>query len=112
MAYRFSRYQNRTTFKNTDPSYIKQFSSRKVDSIDQHTTANFIWDASLDFEEEYWGVGSRFYKLADKYYGDASLWWIIPWFNQRPLESDFESGDLVMIPVPLEQVLSAFDREA
>jgi len=112
MAYRYSRYQNRATFKNNDPSYIKQFSSRKVDSIEQYVSPNFTWDASLDFEEEYWGVGSRFYKLADKYYGDASLWWIIPWFNQKPLETDFNAGDPVMIPVPLERVLNIFNREA
>jgi hypothetical protein len=111
MAYRFSRYQNRKVFKNTDPSYIKQFSSRKIKSILQHGTAKFTWTADLRYEEEYWGVGFRFYKLADKYYGDPSLWWIIPWFNQKPLESDFDAGDIVMIPVPLEQILEIF-REA
>jgi len=110
MAYRFSRYQNRTIFKNTDPSYIRQFSSRKVDGIKQHGTGKFVWTAGLSFEQEYWGVGSRFYKLAAKYYEDASLWWIIPWFNQMPLESDFENGDVVMIPFPLEQVLDIFSQ--
>jgi hypothetical protein len=111
MSFRFSRYQNRVIFQNNDPSYIKKFSSRNVSFIDQYATAKFTWDPSLDFEEEYWSVGFRFYKLAHKYYGDAGLWWIIPWFNQKPLESDFDPGDLVMIPVPLEQVLNIF-REA
>ena len=111
MAYRFSRYQNRLVFKNENPSYVEHFFARRVNSIDQHTTAKFNWSAKLDFEEEYWGVGSRFYKLADKYYGDASLWWIIPWFNQKPLESDFFAGDIVMVPVPLEQVLDVFNNE-
>ena len=108
MAYNYSRYQNNVTFKNTDASYINQFNARKVDHIQQHTSVVFNWSANFDVEEEYWGVGFRFYKLADKYYGDPSLWWVIPWFNQKPLESDFQAGDPVMIPMPLEKVLSFF----
>jgi len=108
MAYNYSRYQNNITFRNTDPSYINQFTARRVDHIVQHSTVVFNWSANFDIEEEYWGVGFRFYKLADKYYGDPSLWWIIPWFNQKPLESDFEAGDPVMIPLPLESVLGFF----
>ena len=108
MAYNYSRYQNIPTFKNVDPSYINQFTARKVNNVVQHTTVEFGWSPNFDVEKEYWGVGFRFYKLADKYYGDTSLWWIIPWFNQKPLESDFEAGDPVLIPLPLERVLSFF----
>ena len=108
MAYNYSRYQSVETFKNTDASYINQFNARSVDHIKQHTSVVFNWAADFDIEEEYWGVGYRFYKLADKYYGDTSLWWIIPWFNQKPLESDFQAGDPVLIPMPLEKVLSFF----
>ena len=108
MGYRFSRYQNRDIFRNSDPSYVRQLSEREVDYIDQYTTATFTWSDEIDYDEEYWGVGMRFYKLADKYYGDPTLWWVIPWFNQKPLETDFEAGDLVMIPRPIEQVLNLF----
>ena len=108
MAYNYSRYQNNLVFNNTDPSYINQFTSRRVTSILQHSTTTFDWSADFDFEKEYWGVGFRFYKLASKYYNDTSLWWVIPWFNQKPLESDFKPGDPVMIPLPLERVLNFF----
>ena len=111
MGYKFSRYQNREIFRNSNPSYVRQFSSRDVDYIDQYATAKFTWTADLDYDEEYWGVGSRFYKLAAKYYGDSTLWWIIPWFNQKPLESDFDSGDLVMIPRPIERIINIFKEE-
>tara|TARA_R110000824_G_scaffold67377_8_gene174559 strand:+ start:6277 stop:6621 length:345 start_codon:yes stop_codon:yes gene_type:complete len=113
MAYNFSRYRNRDIFVNRDPSYINQLNARKVDQIAQFGTAKFKWPTegllgAITIEREYWGTGHRFYKLADKYYGDASLWWIIPWFNQRPLESDFKAGTPVMIPLPLELVLNFF----
>ena len=108
MAFNFSRYRNRELFSNTDSSYVKQFNARDITEIEQYSTAEFAWSTSFHVEEEYWGTGVRFYKLADTYYGDPSLWWIIPWFNQRPLESDFDAGDVVMIPLPLERVLSYF----
>ena len=100
-------------FRNAEPEYFEQLSSRDLRYIDQFTTPSFSWPTSaqlgsLDVEEEHWGVGSRFYKLAAKYYGDVTLWWIIPWFNKVPLESDFRPGDVVLIPVPLERILKFF----
>ena len=114
MAFNFSRYFNRDVIRNTAPEYIEQFSKRKVPYIEQYTTANLKYPSDkvlgdLEIEHEVWGVGSRFYKYADKYYGDASLWWIIPWFNQLPLESDYEAGKIVYIPKPLNVVLSFFE---
>ena len=55
-----------------------------------------------------WGYGDRFYKLAHQYYGDVRYWWVIAWYNLRPLETDFAPGDTVIIPTPLETVLSGF----
>ena len=39
-----------------------------------------------------WKLGDRFYKLADQYYGDPTLWWIIAWYNRMPTESHAEGG--------------------
>ena len=108
MGYRFSRYQNRDIFRNSDPSYVRQLSEREVDYIDQYTTATFTWSDEIDYDEEYWGVGMRFYKLADKYYGDPTLWWVIPWFNQKPLESDYRVGDVIEIPFPVDELYRFF----
>jgi len=57
VAYQFSRYQNREIFKNTDPSYINQFSSRNVNYINQFTTAKFGWSPNFQVEEEYYIAG-------------------------------------------------------
>ena len=113
MAYNYSRYGNRNIIKNSLSQYSKQLTNRNVNFIDQYTTANFSYPSDdllgrLQVENEIWAVGSRFYKLADKHYGDPSLWWIIPWFNQILLESDFATGDVVLIPKPLNVVLSFF----
>ena len=113
MPFNYSRNYKRDIFRNADPEYIKQFSNRKVKYIDQLGTAKYEYPpddilAQLQVDKEYWAPGIRFYKLAHKYYGDASLWWIIPWFNQVPLESDYSPGDMIMIPKPLEIIMDFF----
>ena len=114
MAFNYSRYGNRDILKNSLSQYSKQLDNRNLSYIDHYSTANFDYPSDdvlgqLQITNEVWAVGVRFYKLASKHYGDASLWWIIPWFNQKPLESDFSTGDIVMIPKPLNIVLSFFE---
>jgi hypothetical protein len=72
-----------------------------------HPTGQLL--KALSVENEVWGVGSRFYKIAEKHYGDPTLWWIIPWFNKLPLESDYEPGELVYVPKPLNVILNFFE---
>tara|TARA_R100000664_G_C2759688_1_gene149699 strand:- start:7120 stop:7464 length:345 start_codon:yes stop_codon:yes gene_type:complete len=114
MAYNYSRYINREILKNASGAYSKQLSERKLKFIEHYNTAEFKYPSdeflgSLYVESEVWQVGSRFYKLAHKHYGDGGLWWIIPWFNKVPMESSFSAGDIVMIPKPLNYVLSFFE---
>ena len=107
------RYDNRYAFTNTSPLYGEQFKNRGIKQIVQFNTANFkgieIDDImSLSTRTHIWKLGDKFYKLAAKAYGDPRLWWIIPWFNKKPLESDFEPGEIVNFPFPLSEVLELF----
>jgi len=109
----FSRYNRKTVVRTNTQEYTKQLRERKVPHIDHYSTVTFNYPSddvlgSLRIDKEYWGVGTRFYKLAAKYYGDPGLWFIIPWFNKVPLESDYSPGDVIMIPHPLEIVLEYF----
>ncbi len=59
---------------------------------------------------------TRFDRLAFKYYSDPTLGWLISMANpQHSLEFDFEDGEIVRIPFPLEPALQyyfeAMDRE-
>ena len=114
MAFNFSRYTHTDVLKNASGQYLKQLSNRDVPFINHFATPTISYPSSellgqLDIDNEIWGVGSRFYKIADKHYGDPSLWWIIPWFNKLPLESDFEAGEVVLVPKPLHVVLDFFE---
>ena len=37
-----------------------------------------------------------------------TLWWIIAWYNARPTEADILPGDLILIPLSVEDVLDNF----
>ena len=52
-----------------------------------------------------WTLGDRYYKLADKYYGDSTMWWVIAWFNRAPTEAHLKIGDIIIIPTPLDDWL-------
>ena len=56
----------------------------------------------------FWGLGHRFYKLANQYYGDPQYWWVIAYFNKAPTEHHVQVGDRIQIPLPLEEVLNLY----
>ena len=59
----------------------------------------------LNIRGHRWSYGDRYDKLASKYYGDPRFWWVIAWFNKKPLEQDLRRGQVLNIPFPLEYVL-------
>jgi hypothetical protein len=78
--------------------------------ITQYDTAVFRYPtteeiAELQIVEVIWASNSRLYKMANQYYNDPALWWVIAMFNQKPTEAHFKLGEIVYIPLPLEKVL-------
>ena len=109
-----SRYDIRDLVINSNKIYSEQFFNRNVSRVKHYATPFVRYPTSEEMQEftiisHIWTLGDRFYKLSDHYYGDARVWWIIPWFNKRPLESDYLLGDSVLIPQPLELALDYFD---
>ena len=107
------RYDNRFVFVNESSVYSDQFKNRNIRKINQFATPEFKSIEASDImslttRTHVWKMGDKFYKLAFNAYGSPRLWWIIPWFNQKPLESDFAPGDTVEIPFPLSSVLDLF----
>ena len=81
--------------------------------INQYSTGRFKYPTVQEMGElniltENWKLGDRLYKYADKHYGDPSMWWIIAWFNKKPTENDFEIGQQVLVPYPLERIFKYF----
>ncbi len=107
-----SRYKDTPTKRNDSELYKKERQQRGIPSAmlqydTKRTKALSVEDIkSLNNVGHIWKTGDRLYKLADQYYNDPELWWIIAWYNKKPTEAHFNVGDLIQIPLPLERVYS------
>lgn len=109
-----ARYSNRRVVINDDDLYSKTLEKRNVRRIRQYATAEMVYPTISQIQEmtrikHIWTSGDRYYKLAAKYYGRTDHWWIIAFYNQRPTEADVKLGDIIYIPVPIEQILRALE---
>lgn len=105
-----SRYDNARRVYNSRELYRKQLDARNVKFIRHYASPDLKYPTTgeisqLDIRNHVWKHGDRFWKLAESYYGDPSLWWVIAWFNKKPTENHFAAGDTVMVPFPLDTVL-------
>tara|TARA_R110000824_G_scaffold137457_1_gene301574 strand:- start:110 stop:454 length:345 start_codon:yes stop_codon:yes gene_type:complete len=110
-----SRYDNRSAAINDNPLYRSLLKRRGIKFIRQFKTPSFYFPTDREMgsikEVDYtWKMGDRFFKLANKYYGDSTMWWIVAWYNQTPTESSVSVGQVIQIPLPLDAVLPIFMR--
>lgn len=109
-----SRYNNYRILNNSSEYYRKLRQKRNnTKNIRQYETPILRHPtvgerASIESTQHIWSVGDRFYKLAHKFYGDPTLWWIIAWYNGFPTEVDVLPGDLLTIPINVEKVIETF----
>ena len=108
-----SRYDNRKVGINGTEQYEELFRSKNINFIRQYSTKPISHPtieqlSNINTVKHVWKLGDKFYKLANKHYGDSKLWWIIALFNLRPTEAHLELGDVLEIPFPLEKVLHMY----
>jgi len=53
-----------------------------------------------------WKYGSRLYNLAERFYGDPEYWWVIAWYNSVPTEAHIKTGDVIYIPINIEDAFA------
>ncbi|MAG25201.1 hypothetical protein CMI47_06440 [Candidatus Pacearchaeota archaeon] len=105
-----SRYTNKKKLINASEYYEPLRKGRGLRAIEQYATIIMKYPtvrerAKLMSNTHIWKYGDRYYKLAHQYYGDSRLWWIIAWYNARPTEVDISFGDVIRIPLNVENVL-------
>jgi len=108
------RDDGRAKYINTRDIYLQQMNRRGVkNGINHLSTQNFKTltveeIATLDVIAVPWKTGDRLFKYASEYYSDPRLWWVIALFNLKPTDSHFKIGDTVLIPTPIERVLTLY----
>jgi len=104
-----SRYSRRLVVYNDHELYEKQLEERDVKSIDQYTTPQFMYPSEeqsdlISYLVHPWSSRDKYYVLAQRYYNDPKLWWIIAQYNQAPTEQHLTEGQAIKIPYPLSAV--------
>ena len=111
-----SRYINVPIRTNAAEIYQELLDKRHVKKIKQYMSSDLaspnkvISKPHITEVKHIWRTGDRYFKLAYKYYGDSELWWLIAWYNEKPTENEVSLGDVVVIPLPLTTVLTAYYR--
>jgi nucleoid-associated protein YgaU len=105
-----SRYLKREKAINDKEQYDKLFEKRGVKQVVQYRSpkAKHVTDeqlARVECSEYVWAFGDSYEKLAQKFYGNPSHWWVIASFNRKPTESHVNMGDKLRIPVSLADAL-------
>ena len=111
------RYKHASKFRNNLQFY--EFLRQKrgdVSSITQYNTIVMrnpspAQRAAIATTTHIWKYGDRFYNLAHQQYGSSSYWWVIAWWNARPTEAHCRPGDLIMIPLDIENALIALGSD-
>ena len=105
------RYDGRKAITNAHPLYQEMLEKRGISRVTMYTSPYLNYPSPEQISNtikrvgHLWKVGDRYWKLANEFYGDSRLWWVIAWFNKKPTESHVKLGDIIQIPFPLDIVL-------
>ena len=105
-----SRYDGRDITKIDDKKYQDYLDDKRVKFINVYSTPmlKFPTDKQLNRIQTIkhtWTVGDKYWKLAAKFYNNQKYWWVIAWFNRKPMDTSVNAGDTIFIPASLEQIL-------
>lgn len=106
-----SRYVNTGLITTDSNSTLKvSLEDREVKSIRHYQTLALKTPTneqirSLSIEQYFWQHGDTFWRLSSIYYGNPKYWWVIAWWNKKPIEATIELGQAIEIPTPLATVL-------
>jgi hypothetical protein len=81
--------------------YFEILEVKGVKFIEIYRTVNFqrIKSRRISIKAKHvWSHGDKLFKLASRYYGDISKFWIIGLINKRPTDGHYKIGDEVLIP--------------
>ncbi len=109
-----SRYKDSVEFVNATEGYKKVFKERYGErGIRQLPITSLKYPTQQEYDDievanVVWKQGDRFYKIAAEFYSSPEFWWVIAWFNKKPTEQHVKLGEVILVPLFLDEVLSIF----
>jgi hypothetical protein len=105
-----SRYGSSKLINNDSDFYSPIVEKRGLKSLQQFQTIlihnpQVFERLQIKTDSHVWKYGDRYYNLAQAYYQDPQLWWIIAWYNGYPTEANVKVGDVLEIPLNFEQII-------
>lgn len=109
-----SRFDGRNVIVNQSEIYKDFLQKRGINQFRQFATPKLRYPTEEEIGKlqvigHIWGHSDHYWKLAQQYYSEPDLWWIIAWYNQKPAEFMIKTGDVIFIPLPLDRILRYFD---
>lgn len=101
MSYR--RNQNRNIISESSDEYRSFLEKKDINLVTFFSSLTFKSDETkknFSFIKYIWQSNDRLYRLAQNYYNDPKLWWVIAHANQKPTDAHFTPGDEIIIPEP------------
>ena len=104
------RYLKVKKFYNDD-EYFKYLVEKRPIKIPTHYETPIMKNPTIAdrvrmvTQPHIWSYGDRLSNLSHKFYGDVRYWWVIAWYNGVGLESQLNNGDLIEIPINLQDTL-------
>jgi hypothetical protein len=87
------------TLTQEQRDFLKQIRNiEKIQYYDNYVFSRDFLSEEYEIIEHVWSHGDKLYKLANKYFGDRNLFWIIGLFNNKPTDSHYSYGDVVYVP--------------
>lgn len=97
----YSRYQKRNNKTSIIENFREQINSQENNIITHYESSQNILDKTKQnfaYTEYQWKYGDKLYKIAQRFYEDSKLWWVIAHVNLKPTDSNFQPGDIIIIP--------------
>lgn len=104
------RYLDSDIFINKNEIYTKSFQDRNIKLIRQYNTQDLNYPTleqrkELQLIEYTWKSHDKLWRLSSNFYKDPNYWWVIAFYNKKATEFEYNIGDVIYIPQPLDKIL-------
>ena len=90
--------------------YFEILEKRGMKTIRLRRTKTFETTRGLEVklkDDHIWSHGDNLRKLSYLYYNSFEFWWVLAFINQKPTDSHFKVGDILLIPESPQLIIGA-----